>query len=403
MNKDEVGDNKIRILFLLSRFLDGGIDMVLVDYLRHLIGNPAYQLTLAIGVSMNELEVFAKEIPPQVSVVHLVEADWLTKWRRQKIVNRHLPLVAKVCDEVCLSPLRRMIISRGLRRLSAEHDVVIDFDCCFYSYLKGIHIPKIAWFHFSFNQALRQNRSRTLRIGKCLEHYDRVVCISESMREEGDRLFPRLANKWCVIYNAKNREAIQVRASQPVDDERIHLPYMLAVERLEESQKDLSTLLQAWQLFKQQYHHTELLYLLGKGNSEAQLRQLASDLGIADSVVFLGFKANPYPWILNSRMLIHSAKFEGLPTVLTEGLMLDKLMVATDCPTGPREILDGGKAGLLVPVGDAQAMAEAMHRLMTDTALQESIRHGVAQQQQTFTFETTERQFQELVRQVRSR
>jgi glycosyltransferase involved in cell wall biosynthesis len=136
---------------------------------------------------------------------------------------------------------------------------------------------------------------------------------------------------------------------------------------------------------------------LGKGRSEQLLQQLADSLGIKDDVQFLGFAANPYPFLGHCQALVHSAKFEGLPTVLVEGLMLDRLIVATDCPTGPREILADGKAGMLVPVGDAEAMAEALHKVLTDAGLQERLHEGIRKQQRAFSFETIERQIDALL------
>ena len=72
-----------KILFLLSRFLDGGIDAVLVDYLRFLAQREDYRITLAISIHMGELEVFRKQIPEQVQVVYLVDQPMLTRWRQQ--------------------------------------------------------------------------------------------------------------------------------------------------------------------------------------------------------------------------------------------------------------------------------------------------------------------------------
>ncbi len=384
------------MLFLLSRFLDGGIDKVLIDYLRQLAPNETYQLSLAIGVDMGDLEVFAADVPEQVQVTHLVQARWLTRWLCQKRKKR-LPLLAKLWDGIFLAAIRRGLIAYRLKRLAAQHDVVIDFDTCFYSFLRKNPVRKIAWFHFSFDEAMKQNRRRMLRIGRRLEQYDRVVCIAESMRKECEKLFPKLKDRLCVIYNAKNREAILQRAAEPVADARIEAPYLIAVERLEESQKDVTTLLKAYQVLREKYGHTEKLYLLGKGHSEQQLRMLAEQLGIADSVVFLGFYENPYPWIQHSRLLVHSAKFEGLPTVLIEGLMLDKLIVATDCPTGPSEILDQGHAGLLVPVGDVEAFAEAMHRALSDEVLQGTLLQQVQRHRQQFLFSHTEVLFKKLI------
>ena len=381
----------------MSRFLDGGIDTVLVDYLQHLSMDGHYDITLAVCVGMGELEVFLQRIPANVKVVHLVENEMLTKWLKQKILRR-LPFYVKAYDEIVLGPVRRHLIKQRIKYLAAQNDVIIDFDCCAYSYLQTVTKRKIAWFHFSFDEVMKQNPRRTRRIGHALEHYDKVVTICQAMCDEGARLFPRLADKLCVIYNAKNQQDMLMRASEPVVDNRINGTYLLAVERLEESQKDISTLLRAYKLLREQYKVTFPLYILGKGHSEEELRQLAVSLGLDNDVVFLGFSSNPYPWMLHARMLIHSAKMEGLPTVLIEGLMLSKLMVSTDCPTGPKEILDEGRAGLLVPVGDGQAMADAVYRLLTDESLQKSVLSCVEQHLLAFTYEETQRKFNQIIK-----
>ena len=385
-----------RILFLLSRFLDGGIDAVLVDYLRYLAQREDYSITLAISIHMGNLEVFRQQIPEQVKVVYLVDQPMLTRWRQQKITKR-LPFYIKLYDEALLSPIRRYITGRKLRQLAAQHDVVIDFDCCHYAYLKHVTTWKVAWFHFSFKQLMEQNRRRTQRIGKHLRYYNRIVTISQAMLDEGKELFPWLDDRWRLIYNAKDEQLLRQRGSEPVDDPRINDSYILAIERLEESQKDLSTLIRAYQLLRNEYHHEEKLYLLGKGRDEQQLRQLAESLGVADSVVFLGFSSNPYPWIARAKAIAHSAKFEGLPTVMIESLIMGKLIVATDCPTGPREILDQGLAGLLTPVGDAAKMAESLHRLLTDNMLQASVLARANEYKQQFLFDHARKLFDEVI------
>ena len=385
-----------RILFLLSRFLDGGIDAVLLDYLHFLAQRSDYRITLAISIHMGELEVFRKQIPEQVDVVYLVDQPALTRWRQQKITQR-LPFYIKMYDEAVLSPIRRYMIGNKLHQLAKQHDVVIDFDCCHYAYLKDVKTRKVAWFHFSFKQLMEQNARRTKRIGNHLRYYDRIVTISQAMLDEGKELFPWLEGRWRLIYNAKDEQLLHNRANEANDDPRLNGSYILAIERLEESQKDLTTLIRAYKVLREQYHHTEKLNLLGKGRDEQLLRQLAQDLGISEHVVFLGFSSNPYPWIAHAKAIAHSAKFEGLPTVMIESLIMGKLIVATDCPTGPREILDNGQAGLLTPVGNAEALAEALHRILTDESLQAAILAHAKEYKQQFLFNHAGKLFDEVI------
>jgi glycosyltransferase involved in cell wall biosynthesis len=101
-------------------------------------------------------------------------------------------------------------------------------------------------------------------------------------------------------------------------------------------------------------------------------------------VTFTGFMPNPLPCVANARLLVLSSRYEGLPTVLVEGLMLGQAMVASDCPTGPREILDSGRAGLLVPPGDPIALAAAMKRALTDHTLRAAMTQRATAHAATF-------------------
>jgi glycosyltransferase involved in cell wall biosynthesis len=383
-----------RVLFLISRFLDGGIDSVLVEYLQYMSQDPSIDLTLAIGNYMGELEVFRERIPQNCKVVYLAKEVWLTSIKKDRIKHKlHLgdkvsaPRV--VYDEAILSPVRRFLSGVRFKRLVREQDVVIDFDCCFYSYIKMVPCKKIAFFHFSYEKVMCQNPRRMKRIGKRLSCYDYIVNISQAMFDEGVRLFPEIKDKMRMIYNAKDPDRLLMNVREEVEDERIRVPYLVAVERLEESQKDIATLLRAFERLRRVYHREEKLYIIGQGRSEDALKRLSRELQLEDSVEFLGFIKNPYPWIYRSKALLHSAKFEGLPTVLVEALLLRKYIVATDCPTGPSEILDGGNAGLLVPVGDDETMAKAIHALLSDTTLQEKLRKGMETYAPHFTFERT--------------
>ncbi len=386
---------KKNIVFLMSRFLDGGIDTVLVEYLRYLAKDERYQITLAIATYMDKLEVFRNRIPKNVKVIYFNRIKLLTRVP-QKRITKQAGKITKLYGEM-MNPILRRKTQHNIHKLAKTADLFIDFDCCAYSFLKSVHTKKIAFFHFSFAQSMAQNPKRMKRIRKQLEKYDSVITISKAMKDEGCKMFPELKDKLFVIYNAKDQESIRRNAEIPVADERIKEPYFLAVERLEESQKDITTLLKAYALLRKEKDVKEKLYIIGKGNSEEQLRQLAVDLDIDKDVEFLGFISNPYPWIKNSKLLLHSAKFEGLPTVLVEGLLLGKLMVSSDCPTGPKEIFNYGKAGVLVPVGDARAFADATYQLLTDSALQQQILQGVTERAFDFTFPAIDKKISELL------
>lgn len=381
---------------MLSRFLDGGIDTVITEYLSYLSETGNYQITLAISLSMGKLEVFRHRIPERVKVVYIVDSRWLTKFKQRR-VYRKIPLYHKLYDETALAVIRRTLIHKKISSMAAQYDAVIDFDCCHYSYLKNIVANKIAFFHFSFKQYAGSSPRRMRRIASHLNNYNHIVTISEAMFHEATEMFPDIKDKFVLIYNAKDPAYIHAKANAEVADSKIGENFILAVERLEESQKDITTLLHAYKILKEKWQHKERLFIIGKGQSESELRQLCTKLGIEDDVEFIGFTTNPYPWINRCKVMVHSSKFEGLPTAMIEGIMLGKPIVSSNCPTGPAEILEGGQAGILVDVGDSESMAEAIHKVLSDSKLAETLGKAALRRSEMFTFAHTVKIFDSLL------
>jgi glycosyltransferase involved in cell wall biosynthesis len=139
------------------------------------------------------------------------------------------------------------------------------------------------------------------------------------------------------------------------------VPVILAAGRLTR-QKDFPTLLRA---FAQLVRRTEArLIVIGEGEERDTVERLVEELGIADRVALPGFVANPYAWMKGARLFVLSSRWEGFGNVLAEALACGTPVVATDCPSGPRDILAGGTFGRLVPVGDVVALAKAMEEAL---------------------------------------
>lgn len=102
------------------------------------------------------------------------------------------------------------------------------------------------------------------------------------------------------------------------------------------------------------------LMIVGEGPMRGELEALVASLGIADRVAMPGFTTNPWPYYAAASLFALSSDYEGYPLVLIEAMRSGLTIVSTDCETGPREILDGGRYGTLVPVGDEAALASAM-------------------------------------------
>jgi glycosyltransferase involved in cell wall biosynthesis len=128
------------------------------------------------------------------------------------------------------------------------------------------------------------------------------------------------------------------------------------------TRKDFPTVLRAFAIVNKQ--RPCRLVILGRGKLKSELLKLAVDLGIADDVDLPGFMSNPYPYMAHAAVFAFSSHWEGNPFVLPEALALGTPVVATDCPSGPREVLSDGRYGPLVPVGDYEAMAAAIREIL---------------------------------------
>jgi glycosyltransferase involved in cell wall biosynthesis len=195
---------------------------------------------------------------------------------------------------------------------------------------------------------------------------DGIVAVSNGVADDVAKTVGLPPDRVSVISNPVILSALEERAREPVDDSWVGAaepPLLLAVGRLT-PQKDFSTLIRA--VARVRRSTPCRLLILGEGKERAALERLAADLGIADDVRLPGFVSNPYPYFRHAAVLALSSRFEGLPTVLVEAVCLQVPVVATDCPSGPREILDDGRYGRLVPPGDVEAFADAIVRTLKD-------------------------------------
>ena len=146
---------------------------------------------------------------------------------------------------------------------------------------------------------------------------------------------------------------------------------VLAAGRLNK-QKDFPTLLAAFA--KLLVHRPARLIVLGKGRLRPMLTAQARELRIAEHVDFPGFVENPCAFMAKAGLFVLSSRHEGLPTVLIEAMACGCPVVSTDCSFGPSEILQEGKFGALVPVGDAEALAAAMGRTLDEPPRRATLR-----------------------------
>jgi glycosyltransferase involved in cell wall biosynthesis len=189
---------------------------------------------------------------------------------------------------------------------------------------------------------------------------DYIVAVSQGVAKDLSKISRLLLDRIDVIYNPILLDNLDELAQQEITFNEFKskdFSIILGAGRFV-VQKDFSTLIRAFQ--KVRSHRRVKLVLIGGGIQKQQLKELSQQLGLEQDVHLLDFVKNPYPLIARADVFVLSSRWEGLPTVLVEALALGTPVVSTDCPSGPREILKDGQYGTLVPVGDSQAIAQAI-------------------------------------------
>lgn len=202
---------------------------------------------------------------------------------------------------------------------------------------------------------------------------DALTCVSQDMVAQYRRVFPR--GRHTYAYNIVVDEDTLARAGEPVDDPWLgQAPLAVAAGALE-PWKGFDDLLRAWALVRSR--SAARLLILGEGPQRQGLERLRSELGLGDCVRLPGAVTNPLKHFRNADVFVLSSHVEGMPNVLVEAMACGCSPVATDCPTGPRELLADGQAGRLVPVGDAPALAEAILATLSEPVPPETLLRAV--------------------------
>jgi glycosyltransferase involved in cell wall biosynthesis len=207
---------------------------------------------------------------------------------------------------------------------------------------------------------LRRNAALPALVRRAYPRADAVVGVSEGVASDLISNLGVAAAKVSVIPNPVVDHSLIEAAGQPTDHPWFadnSVPVFVAAGRLT-AQKDFPTLLRAFRMLRET--RVAHLMILGEGEERAKLETMVTEMNLTDDVVLPGFVENPYALMSRAAAFVLSSRWEGLPTVLIEALACGCPVVSTDCPSGPREILDGGKYGALVAVGDPATLCDAM-------------------------------------------
>lgn len=366
---------KAHVAFLLSDLSGGGVQRIVTILAKELAARGA-RVDVVVCDPRGHL---AADLPAAVNLVPLHRCDPLRSrlavWRADRTAARLLarPMLSPKHGSETLPYLPSL--AEYLRR-ARPHTV---FAATPYLNIEAVLARRLAAVgtrvvisernHFSGGKPRKEWRRRHLAsvMGHSYPEADAIVAVSEGVASDLAEAAGIPRAKITTVYNPTLTPDFATRLATPIVHARLFdgPPVVLTVGRLAH-QKDHGTLLRAFAKLRE--HYPARLAIGGKGSAKqvARIHELADQLGVRADVEVLGFLPNPLPYMARAAVFVLSSRFEGFPNVLLEALACGTPVVSTDCPSGPREILDDGVYGPLVEVGDHAALADAIARVLDD-------------------------------------
>jgi len=208
-----------------------------------------------------------------------------------------------------------------------------------------------------------KNNIMNYLIKKLYKLANRIIPISNGIRKSLIQDYKLNKDKIKTIYNPQNISFIKNHKIQKTNFKfKKNTKYFITLGRLI-LQKDHITMIKAFHKVTSQNPNTNLI-ILGEGPLRDELTKLIKELGLENKVHLVGFQKDPFSYLKQADIFVFSSKFEGFGNVIVEAMACGLPIVSTDCPSGPSEILDNGKYGKLVKVGDVEDLSKAMIEML---------------------------------------
>lgn len=327
-----------RIAFFLPSLHGGGAERVAVNLLKGMLARDV-PLDLVLASAEGP---YLEQVPKQVRLVNLAAGRVinavlpLAHYLRQ---NRPSALLSHMNHANVVAVAARELARTKTRLVLVEHDTL---SVAKSESIRGRFVPLfVKWLY---------------------PRADAIIGVSKGAARDLELKLP--GEKVTAIYNPVVDDELIAKAKAPLSHPWFQegaSPIFLAVGRLS-LQKDFLTLIKAFALLRRQ--RPARLLILGEGESRPELEAIIATFGITEDVSLPGFVENPYAYMSNASAFVLSSRWEALPTVLIEAMACGCPVIATDCPSGPEEILEAGVYGPLVPIGNATALSEAMLQVL---------------------------------------
>lgn len=358
-----------RILFFNDGMEMGGTEKLLVGLLNHLVTKECH-ITLLLPIP-SEKNILLKELSESVTVAYLYK-DNTSHFKR------------KVGENIMIFFPRIFASMKGLK--SGNYDLVICFKETFFARVfSKMDSPKILWIHnilykwkyeansFRERMSVWLNKKQLRVVQTSYSCFNTVVCVSDAAKNAylnvlHDGRMPQQDIR--VLYNAVDFSGLKQKAKEPVSDLPQGQTNFILITRTS-PEKRVDRLINAASRLKDEGYNFHI-YIIGEGMDSGTMRKAVSDSALSDTVTLIGRTENPYPYILQCKWSLCVSERESFSLTLLESMALNTPVITTDCG-GPRDILDGGKYGLLVE-NSGEGVYKGLKAVLDDPSL--SVRYS---------------------------
>lgn len=377
----DLHSQKVRALFFLPALIDGGVERVMVEIISHI--NRERIKPVLVLLHPYENSPYRECIPKGIKVI-VVQRKSDSSVDKIRQYAGFLKTVFREKPHVIVSMLTHSNIMAVSAGLLFRKKIIISEHTTLSEAMKTKEGRRMLWF------------STTPLVKIFYRFADRIIAVSEGVKADLVEEFNILPRNVEVIHNPIDLKRISELCNNPVEHVFFveGVPIILSVGRLV-PQKGFDILLKAFSdVIKEM---DARLIILGEGPEKESLARLANELAIAEKVSFLGFQNNPYKFISKADIFVLSSRLEGLPMVVLEAMACDTPVVSTDCKSGPREILQNGKCGVLVHTDDIDALSTAVLTLLKDKVLRERFSRLGKQRVKDFAVEKITLEYEEMI------
>lgn len=366
-----VQKSKIKIIFFLSNLAGGGAQRTIVNLLRN-INRDSFSICLTL-LNLNNNDPFLPLVPKDVKIINLKSRARNSIFKIRKLIKTNKP-------DILLSTLPQVNFAVWLGNKLAGNKAKLILRETNYRE-KGINTSLL--YHNIYR--------------KIYNDAHHVIGLSDGVTQHMIKSYGLNPAKVTRIYNPIDIEYIVVKSSESCELHFSKTFKMVSCGRLVK-QKNYPLLVRALAILKEKGYQDFELFILGDGPQKLQLEEMICKYNLKDNIRLIGYQKNPFPYMKMADLFILSSLWEGFGHVIVESMVCGTPVLATDCPHGPREILEDGKYGWLVNNNDHYAMANKLEELILNPNKINDMANKLRNKINTFSVNEITKQYEDIFR-----